>query len=1042
MRSSGFSRILALVGLATIVLCVSSTSWATTVKKNISKDTVWRAKKSPYVVKEDIMLEEGSTLEIEPGVKVELAAGKSIQVRGKLLAVGTPEEPIVFTAHDKEPWKNIYFTDFCPDAVVSESGAYVDGTVMKHCIVEKGQGVYIRFGAPLIAECTIRGNLSSGIRVEFGAPRLVGNRIYGNSTQSDSASGNGGGIIAYTDKPTLIADNIVHNNISHGGRDGGGGVYVYAVDGARVVVRNNIIFGNTSSRFGGGIYAYGALIEDNTVIGNEAVERGGGIYAVESRIVDNLVQSNTSGRGGGIYAESGDVVSNSIVRNTALRPEGGALYYFGSDDVLSNSLVANTAGGEDGCGGIYVSGNPTIKGNNVINNSGYALYVANVASAPIVSAAGNFWGAASKEGVLDLTFDWLEDETTGLAGCMPFLDKMAPDAPKPPPFNLTATAGRDGIQISWDESTGAVPAGAVSTGAVSGGHRIYLGSQAGYPYDRVIDAGPENKHEITGLKPGNEYWVAVSAYDATGAGESETGLSEAIRISVTGSAEPVARPKNLSPSDNESGVSEGITLKASRPGAEAVGSRWQISSAADDFLALAVDEIVSEGDPSSLDVASGTLTAGQKYYWRVAFHTASGSWSEWSEPTSFATAPRSPSILSGPISSTVKLEKEFSPYVVTGNTLVTPEGTLEVAPGVEIRVAAGKNIMIAGKLVARGTEAEPIRITKQSSEKWGRIIFTDQSADFDRDAEENLGDGCTMEHCIVEYGKGLLIESSSPLIKDCVIAHNDGSGIAVRRGGPTITGNEIHHNSASTNGGGVYAYTNDIIYITGNRIHDNRADGEGGGIFAYGYMNTSTIRIENNEILGNAATGDGGGIYISRSSSVGNKIESNTADGDGGGIYSTFGLVDGNEIHKNRSERGGAIFAERNSSLTGNHATDNSAASGFGGAIYINFWGASIENEAFTGNTITGNEVPTADGNGGVFIVGYMFFEQNNIHGNVGSQLYNGNESESYDFNAADCYWGTANKGDISKLIVDGDDDPQLSKVTFEPFSADPFKFD
>ena len=1037
MRGSGFSRIIALVGLATIVLCVSSTSWATTVKKNISKDTVWRAKKSPYVVKEDILLEEGATLEIEPGVRVELAADKGIQVRGKLVAVGTPEEPIVFTAHDKEPWKSIYFTDFCPDAVVSESGAYVDGTVMKHCIVEKGHGVYIRFGAPLIAECKIRGNLSSGIRVEYGAPRLVGNRIYGNSTRSESASGNGGGIIAYTDKPVLIADNIIHNNVSHGGRDGGGGVHVYAVDGARVVVRNNIIFGNTSSRFGGGIYAYGALLEDNTVIGNEAVERGGGIYAVESRIADNLVQSNTSSRGGGIYAESGDVISNSIVRNAALRPEGGALYYFGSDDVLSNSLVSNTAGGEGGCGGIYVSGNPTIKGNNVINNSGYALHVANVANAPIVSAAGNFWGAASKEAVLNLTFDWLDDETTGLAGCMPFLDKMAPEAPRPPPFNLTATAGKDSVQVSWDE-----PTGAVSTGAVSGGHRIYLGSQSGYPYDRVIDAGPENKCEITGLKPGNEYWVTVSAYGAAEAGEAETGLSEAIRIAVTGSAESVARPKNLSPPDNESGVSKGITLKASRPGAGVVGSRWQISSAADDFLALTVDEIVSEGDPSGLDVASETLTAGQKYFWRVAFHTASGSWSEWSEPTSFATAPQSPSVLSGPISSAVKLEKKFSPYVVTGNTLVTPEGTLEVAPGVEIRVAAGKNIMIAGKLVARGTEAEPIRFTKRSSEKWGRIIFTDQSADSDRDEEKSFRDGCAMERCIVEHGKGLLIESSSPLIKDCVIAYNDGSGIAVRHGGPVITGNDIHHNSAPTNGGGVYAYTNDIIYVVGNNIRDNRADGAGGGVFAYGYMNTSAIRVENNEIVGNEATGDGGGIYLSRSSAVGNRVESNTADGDGGGIYSTFGLVDKNEIHKNRSDRGGAIFAEHNSSLTGNYATANRAASGFGGGIYINFWGASIENEAFTGNTVTGNEAPTDNGNGGVFIVGYMFFEQNNIHGNVGSQLYNGNESGSYDFYAADCYWGTASKEEISKLIVDGDDDPQLSKVTFEPFSADPFKFD
>ncbi|NQU07403.1 MAG: hypothetical protein HQ583_02495, partial [Candidatus Abyssubacteria bacterium] len=166
------------------------------------------------------------------------------------------------------------------------------------------------------------------------------------------------------------------------------------------------------------------------------------------------------------------------------------------------------------------------------------------------------------------------------------------------------------------------------------------------------------------------------------------------------------------------------------------------------------------------------------------------------------------------------------------------------------------------------------------------------------------------------------------------------------------------------------------------------------------------------------------------------------AGGDGGGVYATFGRVDANELRGNLAASGGGIFAERNSTLIRNFVTSNRASSGFGGGVYINFWGTSVENEEFTGDTVTRNLTPDEKGNGGVFIVGYLFFEQNNIHGNAGSQLYNGNESESNPLFTPQCYWGTADKGAISRLIMDGHDDPQLGKVTFEPYSREPIRLD
>ena len=1035
MRTLELRNLMGIAIALAIIFGVSPPSTgAVTIKKNISKDTVWRAKNSPYVVKESFVLEEGATLKIERGVRVELAAGKKIQVRGKLLAIGSPEKPIVFTARTDEPWETIYFTDFSDDAVFSADGRYRDGCIMKHCIIEKGHGIFIRFGAPLITECEIRNNLSSGIRVEFGSPRILRNHIWSNSTLSESASGNGGGIIAYTDKDTLIAGNTVNDNVSDGGRDGGGGIYAYAIGDARISVENNILFGNKSSRYGGGIYAYNSVLTENILTANEAVERGGGIYAVESTLAGNIVQSNKAEHGGGVYAESSEVKSNLIARNIALGPDGGGLYYFGSGRVRDNSLVSNSAVGEGECGGIYVSGNPQISANNLLNNSGYALYVANMAAAPEVLASENFWGAVSEKNVLDLTFDWLDDATAGLADYTPHLEKMSPTAPLPPPFNLTATASESGITLSWDE-----PAGAAAEG-----HRIYVGAKSGYPYDRVVETGPETGYELKGLKVGGEYWLAVSACQDVNGKKVETGFSEEVHILFTGSEESVTRPKNLSPENEASGVSKRAVLTASRPATSdgVVASRWQVSAFPNDFTALIVDTAASGDRLSKLDISGETLASGREYFWRVAYRTASGNWSDWSEPTSFSVAAGNPSILSGPITSAARLEKRYSPYRMTGNTLITPAGFLEIEPGVEILAAPGINLMVRGKLVARGTESEPIVFTRGSSEKWGRIIFTDESENIVQTEGGEYMDGCILERCTVEYGKGILIESAAPLIKDCSITHNDGSGVTVRQGGSVIAGNDIHHNAAPTNGGGIYAYTNDIIYVTLNKIHDNRAGGGGGGVYAYGYMNTSTIRVEDNEIFSNEAEGDGGGVYLSRSSAIGNTIESNRAGGDGGGVYATFGRVDANELRGNLAASGGGIFAERNSTLTRNFVTSNRASSGFGGGVYINFWGTSVENEEFTGNTVTRNLTPDEKGNGGVFIVGYLFFEQNNIHGNAGSQLYNGNESESKPLFTPQCYWGAADKGAISRLILDGHDDPQLGKVTFEPYSREPIRFD
>ena len=61
-----------------------------------------------YYVNDDLMLNEGVTLTIEPGTRLEFAEGKCLASSGRLIAKGTIEKPIVFTSHHGgEKWGGI-----------------------------------------------------------------------------------------------------------------------------------------------------------------------------------------------------------------------------------------------------------------------------------------------------------------------------------------------------------------------------------------------------------------------------------------------------------------------------------------------------------------------------------------------------------------------------------------------------------------------------------------------------------------------------------------------------------------------------------------------------------------------------------------------------------------------------------------------------------------------------------------------------------------------------------------------------------------------
>lgn len=160
----------------------------------------------------------------------------------------------------------------------------------------------------------------------------------------------------------FITDSTISNNTVTTGN--GGGLYVSG--GARVVVRNSTISGNSSSGNGGGIAVVGGLfyddedltIENSTISGNSAKGSGAGVWVFDqpgrsstvrlrsTTIAGNQADSdaNASGSGGGIAVQGGTVslVDTLVADNADL--SGAAPDCYGSLASTGHNLIGDTTG--------------------------------------------------------------------------------------------------------------------------------------------------------------------------------------------------------------------------------------------------------------------------------------------------------------------------------------------------------------------------------------------------------------------------------------------------------------------------------------------------------------------------------------------------------------------------------------------------------------------------------------------------------------------------------------------------------------------------
>lgn len=208
-------------------------------------------------------------------------------------------------------------------------------------------------------------------------------------------------------------------------------------------------------------------------------------------------------------------------------------------------------------------------------------------------------------------------------------------------------------------------------------------------------------------------------------------------------------------------------------------------------------------------------------------------------------------------------------------------------------------------------------------------------------------------------GGGVYLDANMPTLTGNEILHNtsenDGGGVYVHQGMATIVSNHFAYNASGDDGGGLRLFESASL-VQDNLVERNRAADSGAGI----RVSHVPAVFYDNIIVDNEAVGVGGGIDMDNDASVlrGGLIARNKAS-SGGGIHAWLfpwngGVIEDVELIDNEAWRGGAMMIRHNFqpiALRGLTVRGNVA--GHGAGIYLHTSRFTLSHSTFARNRST-----------------------------------------------------------------------------------------
>ncbi|MEW5766387.1 MAG: Ig-like domain-containing protein [bacterium] len=266
----------------------------------VTGEETWRAKNSPIIVEDNLVINQDAHLTIEPGVVIKFESGSdlSLTVKGRLTAAGTSSSRITFTSNASSPavcdWRGIIFTDESSDSsILSYCDIYYAGSsdtlkkdnleirsaspTISYCRISKGcgYGIYVQGDShPNIIGCEVTDNESSGILFEVPSGTLTVTNCTISSNDGWGLENLGDSLIGNTTDLSVSGCTISAN--------ASGGIYTTASSSETIVdnqIKDNLGWAVVKGKHSLAAYIGGYVIKDNNVSSNNH----NGIYLTEPK---------------------------------------------------------------------------------------------------------------------------------------------------------------------------------------------------------------------------------------------------------------------------------------------------------------------------------------------------------------------------------------------------------------------------------------------------------------------------------------------------------------------------------------------------------------------------------------------------------------------------------------------------------------------------------------------------------------------------------------------------------------------------------------
>jgi len=882
---------------------------ATNVGGPIFSNTTWTLAGSPYIVTNSIIVGADATLTINPGVVVKVNNGLGIQVgspegfgAGKLVAVGTAGQPILFTSNDAVPipgkWNNVLFTDLAGDAVYNGSGVYQSGSIIEHAIVEFAGGgtastgsVTVVSSSPFLNFVEVRKSNRSGIRVDgASAPAL---RITNCDVHDCTAvSQDGGGLYLINGQTHFISGNNFHNNSS----SNGGGIYLQNSNG--VSVSGNTFMSNSSSG-GGGFYGTNVatlLFQNNTSSSNSSGNFGG-MYVDGNfiQLLTNTFNGNTVGGSyGGVYCASSNsfITGNIITNNTAAGSYGGSYLTGNNQQITGNQWTGNQAAGR---AGVHVDGTAVTFSSNMVKNNNAVGASSDIGGLEAQGSNGTYSGNTVQGNNCQRTAGGVYVLGTGHV----FANNLIDD-------NFAGSVGGgvyvDASNTTWTKNT------VSNNEASSSGGGVYVNGQ-GTSFDGPSDLSTCNSFS------GNIAPNGSAMYNNLRYADSGVGNVDAAYV-CWGTNDPAAIAASLY--DYFDNAGKGLILAAPLVGGPiATNTTWTLAGSP-----YTVMQSVLVGNGATLTIQPGVV---------VRFGAATGL-----------------TIGSGPFGPGTLIARGTPAQPITFTTSLNPP----------FAVGSWKDIQFSSSAVDAAYDGFGGYVSGSVLEhaivEWGgggnvssggiTVVSSSPFLNFVEVREANRSG------IRVDGASAPALRITNCNVHDCTATSQDGGGLYLINGQSHFIGTNNFHNNTASNGGGIYLQNATGVSVTGNTLNSNSTSG-GGGFYG---TNVANLLFQNNTASSNSAS-NFGGMYVDGNAIqiLTNTFNGNTVGGSYGGLYcsSSNSFITNNIVTNNTAagSYGGSYLTGDNQQISGNDWTGNKAASR--GGVHVD--GTSV---TFSNNTVEGNQ--------------------------------------------------------------------------------------